>query len=52
MPRTHQVRIFRCLDELAALAKFTANWPSVIEDNVFSPSERAGRKRGQKTLFE
>jgi putative DNA methylase len=38
--------------ELAALAKLTANWRSVIEDNVFSPTERAERKRGQRRIFE
>jgi putative DNA methylase len=38
--------------ELAALAKLTANWRSVIEDNVFSPSEQADRKRGQQRMFE
>jgi hypothetical protein len=38
--------------EMAALAKLTANWRSVIEENVFSPGEHADRKRGQKTLFE
>jgi putative DNA methylase len=38
--------------ELAALAKLTANWRSVIEDNVFSPSEQADRKRGQRSMFE
>ena len=38
--------------EMAALAKLTANWRSVIEEDVFSPGEHADRKRGQKTLFE
>jgi putative DNA methylase len=38
--------------EMAALAKLTSNWRSVIEDNVFSPSEQAARKRGQRELFE
>jgi putative DNA methylase len=38
--------------ELAVLAKLTANWRSVIEDNVFSPSEQADRKRGQRSMFE
>jgi putative DNA methylase len=37
--------------EQSALAKLTANWRSVIEDNVFSPSEQADRKRGQGQLF-
>jgi putative DNA methylase len=38
--------------ELAALAKLTANWRSVIEDNVFTPEERTDRKRGQRSMFE
>jgi putative DNA methylase len=38
--------------EMAALAKLTANWRSVVEENLFSPGEHADRKRGQKTLFE
>jgi hypothetical protein len=38
--------------ELAALAKLTANWRSVVEDNLFTATEQADRKRGQKTLFE
>jgi putative DNA methylase len=38
--------------ELAALGKLTANWRGVIEDNVFSPSEQADRKRGQRRMFE
>jgi putative DNA methylase len=38
--------------ELAALAKLMANWRSVIEDNVFSHSEQADRKRGQRSMFE
>ncbi len=38
--------------ELSALAKLTANWKSVIEDNIFSAEEQADRKRGQKKLFE
>jgi putative DNA methylase len=38
--------------ELSALGKLTANWKSVIEDNVFSAEEQADRKRGQKKLFE
>jgi putative DNA methylase len=38
--------------ELSALAKLTANWRSVIEDNVFSPEEQADRKRGQRSMFE
>jgi putative DNA methylase len=38
--------------EMAALRKLTANWRSVIEDNVFTPSQRADRKSGQQRLFE
>ena len=38
--------------ELAALAKLTANWRSVVEDNAVTQTEQADRKRGQKTLFE
>jgi putative DNA methylase len=38
--------------ELSALAKLTANWRSVIEDNVFTPSAQADRKRGQQRMFE
>jgi putative DNA methylase len=38
--------------EQSALAKLTANWRSVIEDNVYTPSEQADRKRGQRRLFE
>jgi putative DNA methylase len=38
--------------ELSALAKLTANWRSVIEDNVFTPSEVTDRKRGQRGLFK
>jgi putative DNA methylase len=38
--------------ELAALAKLTANWRSVIEDNVFSPGEQADRKHSQRSMFE
>ncbi len=38
--------------EMAALHKLTANWRSVIEDNVFTPSQRADRKSGQQRLFE
>jgi putative DNA methylase len=38
--------------EMAALAKLTANWRSVIEDNVFSSSEQTDRKRGQRGMFE
>jgi putative DNA methylase len=37
--------------ELAALGKLTANWKSVIEDNVFSAEDQADRKRGQAKLF-
>ena len=38
--------------ELAALTKLTANWRSVIEDNVFSTDERSDQRRGQKKMFE
>ena len=38
--------------EMAALAKLTANWRSVVEDNVFTPREQAERKSGQRRLFE
>lgn len=38
--------------ETAALHKLTSNWRSVIEDNVFTPSQRADRKSGQQRLFE
>jgi putative DNA methylase len=38
--------------EMAALAKLTANWRSVVEDNTFTPSQRADKKRGQATMFE
>jgi len=36
--------------ELAALAKLTANWRSVIEDADLAPSERAARRAGQDLL--
>jgi putative DNA methylase len=38
--------------ELAALAKLTANWRSVVEDNAMSQTEQAERRRGQGKLFE
>jgi putative DNA methylase len=38
--------------ELAALAKLTSNWRSVIEDNATTAAERADVKRGQNKLFE
>jgi putative DNA methylase len=38
--------------EMAALAKLTTNWRSVVEDNVLTQTQQADRKRGQKTLFE
>jgi putative DNA methylase len=38
--------------ELAALAKLTANWRSVVEDNAVTQAERADRKYGQRKLFE
>ena len=37
--------------ELSALSKLTANWRSVIEDNVFSPTELQDSKRGQRRMF-
>lgn len=37
--------------ELAALAKLTANWKSVIEDAGLSPLEKKGKERGQRRLF-
>jgi putative DNA methylase len=37
--------------EMAALAKLTANWRSVIEDNVVPVKERVEKKRGQGRLF-
>jgi putative DNA methylase len=38
--------------EMAALAKLTANWRSVVEDNAFTSSQRADKKRGQENMFE
>jgi len=38
--------------EMAALAKLTSNWRSVIEDNATTVEERADKKHGQKKLFE
>jgi putative DNA methylase len=38
--------------EMAALAKLTSNWRSVIEDNATTAVERADQKRGQNKLFE
>jgi hypothetical protein len=38
--------------EMAALAKLTSNWRSVIENNAVPHSEKADRKRGQGKLFE
>jgi putative DNA methylase len=38
--------------ELSALRTLTSNWRSVIEDNVFTPSEQADRRRGQQRMFE
>jgi putative DNA methylase len=38
--------------EMAALAKLTSNWRSVIEDNATTSNERTDQKRGQKKLFE
>jgi putative DNA methylase len=38
--------------EMAALAKLTSNWRSVIEDAATTMTERTDKKRGQGTLFE
>ena len=38
--------------EMAALAKLTSNWRSVIENNAVPHAEKADRKRGQGKLFE
>ena len=38
--------------EMAALAKLTSNWRSVIEDTTTTTTERAEKKRGQAKLFE
>ena len=38
--------------EMAALAKLTSNWRSVIEDNATTVEEQADQRRGQKKLFE
>jgi putative DNA methylase len=38
--------------EQAALAKLTANWRSVVEDQVVTAGEREDRKRGQRRMFE
>jgi putative DNA methylase len=38
--------------EMAALAKLTANWRSVVEDNAVTQAEQADRKHGQGKLFE
>lgn len=38
--------------EMAALAKLTSNWRSVIEDNATTAAERADVRRGQEKLFE
>lgn len=35
-----------------SIGQLLANWRSVIEDNVFTPSEQADKKRGQKRIFE
>lgn len=37
--------------ELSALAKLMANWQSVIEEAVLTPSERRERKTGQRNLI-
>jgi len=38
--------------EMAALAKLTSNWRSVVEDNAVPQIEQADKKRGQGKLFE
>jgi putative DNA methylase len=38
--------------EMAALAKLTSNWRSVIENKAVPHAEKADRKRGQGKLFE
>lgn len=37
--------------ELAALAKMTANWRSVVEDTAIAADEKEERRTGQKSLF-
>ena len=37
--------------ELSALGKLMANWQSVIEEAVLTPSERRERKTGQRDLI-
>jgi putative DNA methylase len=37
--------------ELSALGKLTANWQSVIEEAVLTPSERRDLKTGQRQLL-
>ncbi|MDI6795717.1 MAG: DUF1156 domain-containing protein [Desulfatibacillaceae bacterium] len=39
-------------EELAALAKLTANWKSVVEDATFTKTEKKDRDSGQRRLFE
>ena len=36
--------------EMAALAKLTANWRSVVENNALTQTQQADRKRGQLPL--
>ena len=38
--------------EVSALGRLTANWRSVVEDNVLSADQQADRKRGQRRLDE
>ena len=38
--------------EMAALAKLTSNWRSVVEDNAVTQTEQADKKRGQGKLFD
>ena len=37
--------------EMAALAKLTSNWRSVVEDNAVPQAEQTDRKHGQGKLF-
>ena len=38
--------------EMAALAKLTSNWRSVVEDNAVTQTEQADKRRGQGKLFD
>ena len=37
--------------EMAALAKLTTNWRSVVEDNARHETQQADKKRGQRTCL-